>query len=309
MREIHRPCRGLPGVHSRCGLHTRSVTVFRDRYPGASDISSPPCLPRLLGGTLLGELVVFAQERRQLERFEVMGEQKLRRVAHDVAPASRSSARRTSSSRRVRPRLPAPSRTPRTKTWLAPFPIAPVTGQIFLIFVIGGMCTGAVVMSASHLSSLLAFLLSASLPMAVLLFRQGTTTAIASGAMILIFAAALSAAGLHLSRFFARTIQLRFDLEAANLRLQAEMAEREVTEAALHQAQKLEAIGRLTGGIAHDFNNLLTVVIGNLGLAIGKAGNMPSILPRLESPLHAAERGATLIERLLAFARKQRLDP
>src|SRR5215472_246276 len=192
---------------------------------------------------------------------------------------------------------------------MALFPIAPIPGQIFLIFVIGGMCTGAVVMSASHLSSLLAFLLSASLPMAVLLFRQGTTTAIASGAMILIFAAALSAAGLHLSRFFARTIQLRFDLEAANLRLQAEMAEREVTEAALHQAQKLEAIGRLTGGIAHDFNNLLTVVIGDLGLAIGRAGNMPSILPRLESALHAAERGATLIERLLAFARKQRLDP
>ena len=189
------------------------------------------------------------------------------------------------------------------------FPIASVPGQIFLIFVIGGMCAGAVVMSASHLPSLLAFLLSASLPMAVLFFRQGTTTATASGAMILIFAAALSAAGLHLSRFFARTIQLRFDLEAANLRLRAEMAERAVTEAALHQAQKLEAIGRLTGGIAHDFNNLLTVVIGNLGLAIRGAGNMPSILPRLESALHAAERGATLIERLLAFARKQRLDP
>ena len=43
-----------------------------------------------LGGALLGELVVFAQERRQLERLEVMGQQKLRRFAHDVAPASRS---------------------------------------------------------------------------------------------------------------------------------------------------------------------------------------------------------------------------
>ena len=189
------------------------------------------------------------------------------------------------------------------------FPIAPVLGQIFLVFVIGGMCAGAVVMSASHLASLLAFLLSASLPMAVLFFRQGTTTATASGAMILVFAVALSAAGLHLSRFFAKTIQLRLDLEVANLRLQAEMAEREATEVALRQAQKLEAIGRLTGGISHDFNNLLTVVIGNLGLAIGRAGKMPSILPLLESALHAAERGATLIERLLAFARKQHLDP
>src|SRR5215469_10575683 len=48
-------CRGLPGVHSRCGLHTRSVTVFRDRYPGGLDISSPPCLPRLLpAGAIAG---------------------------------------------------------------------------------------------------------------------------------------------------------------------------------------------------------------------------------------------------------------
>ena len=47
-RPAHRPFRGLLGVHSHCGLHTRAVTVFCDRYPGASDISSPPCLPRLL---------------------------------------------------------------------------------------------------------------------------------------------------------------------------------------------------------------------------------------------------------------------
>src|SRR5215469_5778113 len=130
---------------------------------------------------------------------------------------------------------------------MALFPIALVPGQIFMILGIGGMCTGAVVMSASHLSSLLAFLLSASLPMAVLFFRQGTTTATASGAMILVFAVALSAAGLHLSRFFVKTIQLRRDLEVANLRLQAEMAEREVTEVALREPQKVEAIGRLTG--------------------------------------------------------------
>ena len=47
-RPAHRPFRGLLGVYSRCGLHTRAVTVYRDRYPRASDISSPPCLPRLL---------------------------------------------------------------------------------------------------------------------------------------------------------------------------------------------------------------------------------------------------------------------
>src|SRR5262249_31510422 len=76
----------------------------------------------------------------------------------------------------------------------------------------------------------------------------------------------------------------------------------------LRQSQKLEAIGQLTGGIAHDFNNLLTVVIGNLTLAIGRAGGNSNIVPLLEGALQAAERGVALVQRLLAFARKQRLD-
>jgi signal transduction histidine kinase len=126
--------------------------------------------------------------------------------------------------------------------------------------------------------------------------------------MVLVFAAALSLAGLHLNRFFGETIRLRFELGAANLRLQAEISERKTTEAALRQAQKLEAVGQLTGGIAHDFNNLLTVVIGNLTLAIGRTGDNPAALPLLQGALQAAERGVALIQRLLAFARKQQLD-
>ena len=189
------------------------------------------------------------------------------------------------------------------------FPVIPVFGRIFLTFVVGGMCAGAVVTSASHLPSLLAFLLSASLPVAFAFFGQGTQTESALGAMTLVFAAALSLAGLHLNRFFAEAMRLRCELSEANLRLQAEMAEREATEAALRQAQKLEAIGQLTGGISHDFNNLLTLVIGNLALAIGRASEIPEVLPLLQSALQAAERGGALIQRLLAFARKQRLDP
>ena len=64
---------------------------------------------------------------------------------------------------------------------------------------------------------------------------------------------------------------MRFELDEANLRLHAEMAEHQATEAARRQAQKLEVMGQLTGGIAHDFNNLLTVVIGNLMRASGRA--------------------------------------
>jgi signal transduction histidine kinase/CheY-like chemotaxis protein len=188
------------------------------------------------------------------------------------------------------------------------FPIVPVIGQIFLTFVVGGMCTGAVVLSAPHLPSLLAFLFAASLPMAARFFGGTAATDSAVGAMILVFAAALSLAGIHLNRFFAEAMRLRFELNEANLRLQAEIAEHGATEAALRQAQKLEAIGHLTGGIAHDFNNLLTVVIGNLTLAIGRAGET-SAMPFLQSALQGAERGVALIQRLLSFGRQQRLDP
>jgi signal transduction histidine kinase len=188
------------------------------------------------------------------------------------------------------------------------FPLASALGQIFLTFVIGGMCAGAVVISASHLPSLLGFLLPASLPIAVLFLCQGSMTAVALGSMILVFAAALSVAGLRLNRFFAETMRLRFELGAANLRLRSEIAEREAAEAALRQAQKLEAVGQLTGGISHDFNNLLTVVIGNLALAIGRTGDNPATLPLLQGALQAAERGVALIQRLLAFARQQQLD-
>jgi signal transduction histidine kinase len=189
------------------------------------------------------------------------------------------------------------------------FPAIPVVGQIFLTLVIGGMCAGAVVVNAAHLPTLLAFLLSASLPMAAVFFCEASATGDGLGAMILVFAAALSVAGRQLSRFFMETMRLRFELHEANLRLKAEIVEHQATEAALRQAQKLEAIGQLTGGIAHDFNNLLTVVIGNLMLAIGRAGQNSANLRLLQGALQAAERGVALVQRLLAFARKQRLDP
>lgn len=76
----------------------------------------------------------------------------------------------------------------------------------------------------------------------------------------------------------------------------------------LHQAQKMEAVGNLTGGIAHDFNNLLTSIIGNLDLALLKIGPHPA-RGHLDVALRASLRGSELSRKLLAFARKQALEP
>ncbi|HLZ65904.1 MAG TPA: response regulator, partial [Aliidongia sp.] len=98
------------------------------------------------------------------------------------------------------------------------------------------------------------------------------------------------------------------ELAEANRLLSSEIVERREAEAKLEQVQRIEAIGQLTSGVAHDFNNLLTAILGNLELAQMRLGNHPSARS-LETAARAAERGATLVSQLLAFARKQRLEP
>ncbi|MBI3514865.1 MAG: response regulator [Proteobacteria bacterium] len=83
-------------------------------------------------------------------------------------------------------------------------------------------------------------------------------------------------------------------------------AKREEAEAALRQAQKMEALGQLTGGIAHDFNNLLTVIAGNIDLVLRKLDD-PTIVRRLDASLRATQRGQRLTQQLLAFARRRPL--
>jgi signal transduction histidine kinase len=92
-------------------------------------------------------------------------------------------------------------------------------------------------------------------------------------------------------------------------RLQSETRQRTAAENDLRQAQKMEGIGQLTGGVAHDFNNLLAVVLGNLRL-LGKQVVLTQSAQRLlDGAIQGAERGAFLTQRLLAFARRQDLNP
>src|SRR5689334_5408765 len=102
------------------------------------------------------------------------------------------------------------------------------------------------------------------------------------------------------------------ELAAANHQLRVQIEERERVEATLRQMQRLEAVGQLTSGVAHDFNNLLTVVLGNIGFlekGLAAAGVDGKLAQRLANMKMAAERGAKLTDQLLAFSRRQRLEP
>ncbi|WNG27560.1 response regulator [Cystobacter fuscus] len=91
--------------------------------------------------------------------------------------------------------------------------------------------------------------------------------------------------------------------------LEQSEAERRETEAALRQAQKMEAVGKLTGGVAHDFNNLLQVIGGNLQLLQNEVAGNERGQRRLQTAVGAVDRGAKLAAQLLAFARRQPLEP
>jgi signal transduction histidine kinase len=98
-------------------------------------------------------------------------------------------------------------------------------------------------------------------------------------------------------------------LQHAHDELLAQVAERARTEEQLRHMQKLESIGQLTGGVAHDFNNLLTAVLGNLELLRKRLPANPSTERLIDGAVQGAQRGAALTQRLLAFARRQALEP
>lgn len=94
-------------------------------------------------------------------------------------------------------------------------------------------------------------------------------------------------------------------LKEKTTQMEIDRIKRQELEEALLHSQKMKAVGQLTGGLAHDFNNLLAVIIGSLELVEPNAQDAP----RLTRALKAAERGALLTQRLLAFSRKQALHP
>ncbi len=120
----------------------------------------------------------------------------------------------------------------------------------------------------------------------------------------------------ELQRRLADLEAVKAELEKANRELQAEIAERkrsreeqEILASQLHQAQKLEAVGRLAGGVAHDFNNILSIIIGYSEMILEKVTSDNPFYRDLNVIKDAAYRSADLTRQLLAFARKQTINP
>ncbi|BFO55642.1 ATP-binding protein [Acidovorax sacchari] len=113
------------------------------------------------------------------------------------------------------------------------------------------------------------------------------------------------------SHLESRVVERTRDLEDALARLTAESREREAAQEALRQSQKMEAVGQLTGGLAHDFNNLLATISGSLELINRRVaqGRFDDLARYVTVGQGAARRAASLTHRMLAFSRRQTLDP
>jgi signal transduction histidine kinase/CheY-like chemotaxis protein len=116
----------------------------------------------------------------------------------------------------------------------------------------------------------------------------------------------------HLNETLEERVSERtLDLQRAHEAVLAQVEQRERAEEQLRQVQKIEMIGQLTGGVAHDFNNLLMAILGNLELLRKHIPQDPKSARLIAGAMQGAERGATLTQRLLAFARRQdlRVEP
>src|SRR5882672_7274730 len=104
-------------------------------------------------------------------------------------------------------------------------------------------------------------------------------------------------------RVAERTAELAQTNAHLERRVEERTREREAALAQVHEMQKVESLGQLTGGVAHDFNNLLMAVLGNLEILRKYTGDDPKLRRLIDGAIQGAERGATLTERMLAFAR------
>jgi signal transduction histidine kinase len=185
--------------------------------------------------------------------------------------------------------------------------------SLYLATAIGIGLIGFSILVARRIASSIARPIDGLVDLAAEMGRGGPVPAAETGlAEADMVAAAMSKAAASIRDFTAtleqRVAERTHDLAEANARLSNEIDERRRAEDQLARVQRMEAVGQLSGGIAHDFNNLLQAVIGNIDLAKGRVTD-PKVLRFLDRALAASERGAKLTSQLLAFSRRQRLEP
>jgi two-component system cell cycle sensor histidine kinase/response regulator CckA len=199
--------------------------------------------------------------------------------------------------------------------------------QIVLTFAIGGMTAAAAGTWASHPPAFWAYFVAAVGPLLVRTISLGDTAHIAMGSMLVAYTGGMARVvrtnHQTLTQAFRLSLENRelleqlsassANLEETNRTLEKRVIERtaalERQAEALRDAQRLEVVGRLAGGIAHDFNNLLTIVMTNVDILEETQRFDAAGGAAVEETLSAARRGADLIRQLLAFSRRQRIEP
>ncbi len=199
--------------------------------------------------------------------------------------------------------------------------------QILLTFAIGGMTAAAAGTWASHPPAFWGYFLAALAPLLIRTLAVGDPPHLAMGGMLLAYTAGMARVvrtnhetltralrlGLENSELLAQLSSSQTSLEETNKHLEQRVKERtaelERQAEALRDAQRLEVVGRLAGGIAHDFNNLLTIVMTNVDILEETQKFDAEGGAAVEETMSAARRGADLIRQLLAFSRRQRIEP
>jgi signal transduction histidine kinase len=199
--------------------------------------------------------------------------------------------------------------------------------DLVLPFAVGGMVAGAAGTIACYMPAFLGFSIPALGLLGIAIAFEQQRAGVAMGLMQCVFVLGITRVAWANNQTIARAFRLRFhneellvslskaqeSLEQANRTLEDRVAERgramERQGEALRQAQRLESLGLLAGGVAHDFNNLLTVVMGNVELLLGTMRATPEENRQLAEVRAAAARAAGLVKQLLAFSRRQVMEP
>ena len=215
------------------------------------------------------------------------------------------------------------------------YPEARLMNQVLLVFVVGGMMLGGVLVLAPRPESFLAFLLPTGLLPALRLLSDADSAHVVMGSLTVLFTAATLATTWRIYCTIESSLHLRFEnevlvedlqgakrhtealnqqlelrvqartaeLQESTERLRAEIKQREQMEEEVLRARKLESLGIMAGGIAHDFNNFLTVVLGNIGLARMELDPGAPFLETLDQTEIACHRAMLLSSQLLTFAK------